>query len=80
MKLIVVVVEAYYVAAGKFYHLSGWTADSTPDVKDIGVLFEADLEGEVVFVAGDSLVETLTWGESAEVEGCAPAILVEICG
>ena len=34
--------------------------------------------GEVVFVTSDSLVERFSEGKPAEVEGCAPTILIKI--
>jgi len=76
--LVVVVVEAGDVRAGEFDNLTGRAADTAADVQNLHALGDAGLHGEVVLMTGDGLVEGLTVGEAAEVEGGAPAVLVEV--
>lgn len=48
----VIVVETGDAGIGKSCDLSSGTTDTATDVEDAHALFEADLGGEVVFVAG----------------------------
>ena len=80
LDLVVVVVEANDVDTGEAGHLAGGTADTAADIKDLHVLLEAHLVGEVVLVAGNCLVEVLALVEAAEMEGLTPAVLVKIGG
>lgn len=57
---------------------SGWSTDSTADVEDFVSIFDTDLAGQVVFVASDGLVEGFSICKAAEVEGLAPAVLIEV--
>jgi hypothetical protein len=57
---------------------SGWTANSAPDVEDLVSIFDTNFGGQVMFVAGNGLVEGFAVCEAAEVEGLSPAIFVEV--
>ncbi len=76
--LVVVVVEAGDVRVGELGNLPRGAADTAADVENLHVLLDADLHGQVVLVARDSLVEGLADRVAAEVEALAPAILVEV--
>ena len=78
--LVVVVVETGDVGTGELDDLTGRSADTAADVQNLHALGDTSLHGEVVLVAGDGLVEGLAVGEATEVEGGAPAVLVEIGG
>ncbi len=78
LNLVVVVVQAGDVSASELGNLAGRAADSAANIENLHALGDVDAVGKVVLVAGDSLVEGLAVGETAEVEGLAPAVLVEI--
>jgi hypothetical protein len=66
--LVVVIVEAGDMGASEVTNLAGGSADAAANVEDAVVLLDAHVGGEVVFVAGDSLVEGLARVEPAKVE------------
>ena len=66
------------MGAGELGNLAGGAADTAADVEDLHALLDTHAVGEVVLVAGNGLVERLARGEAAEVEGLAPAILVQV--
>jgi hypothetical protein len=68
------------VGTSELDHLASGTTDTTANIQNLHVLCDTGLEGEVVLVAGNGLVERLTVGKTAEVEGGTPAILVEVGG
>lgn len=76
--LVVVVVQTGNVSASELDHLAGRTTDTTANIQNLHILRDTSLEGKVVLVAGNGLVERLTVGEAAEVEGRTPSVLVEI--
>lgn len=78
--LVVVVVQTGDMSTAELDHLAGGTTDTTANIQNLHAVLETGLHGEVVLVAGDSLVEGLTVGETAEVEGGAPTIFVEVGG
>lgn len=78
VNLVVVVVETGDVGTRELDHLTGGATNTTANVQNLHALLETGLHGEIVLVTGDGLVEGLTVGETAEVEGGAPAVLVEI--
>lgn len=78
--LVVVVVKTGNMAASELRDFARRTTDTTSDVKNLHALRDADLMGEVVLMPGNSLVEWLAVGKAAEVEGLAPAILVQVGG
>ena len=78
LDLVVVVVQAGDVGTSKLGNLTSRATDTAADIEDTHVLLDADLVGEVVLVAGNSLVEGLADGVAAEVEGLAPAVLVQV--
>lgn len=80
LDLVVVVVEAGDVGAGELGDLAGRAANAAADVEDLHALLDAHAVGEVVLVTGNGLVEGLADGEAAEVEGLAPAVLVQVGG
>lgn len=80
LNLVVVVVQASNVGAGELGNLASRTTDATADIKNLHTLLDTNLVCEVVFVAGNSLVERLADGETTEVEGLSPSVLVNIGG
>jgi hypothetical protein len=66
------------VCSGEFCDLAGWSSNTTANIEDFVSIFDTDLRGEIVLMASNGLVERFTVGETAEVEGLAPAVLVEI--
>lgn len=78
--LVVVVVETGDVASGELCNLTGWAANTAANIEHLHALLDANAVGQVVLVAGNGLVEGLAGGEAAEVEGLAPAVLVQIGG
>lgn len=80
LDLVIVVVQAGDVSTGELGNLASRSAHTTTDIQHFHALLDADLVGEVMFVTGDSLVKALADRVSAEVEGLAPAIFVDISG
>lgn len=80
VNLVVVVVQTGNVGTGELDHLTGGTTDTATNVENLHALLDTGLHGEVVLVAGDGLVERLTVGEAAEVEGSTPSVLVKVGG
>jgi hypothetical protein len=78
LDLVVVVIQSGDVRSGELGDFSGGSTNTAANVEDFVAVFNADFGGEVMFVAGDSLVEGLAVCESAEVEGLTPAVLVQI--
>lgn len=78
LDLVVVVVETNHVGVGELGNLTGRTANTAANIKHLHAGLDTHLVGEVVFVAGDGLVEGLSVGKATEVEGCTPSVLVEI--
>lgn len=76
--LVVVVVEASDVGARELGNLTRRATDTAANVQDPHALLDVHRVGEVVLVAGNGLVEGLAVGEATEVEGLAPAVLVQI--
>jgi alpha-D-ribose 1-methylphosphonate 5-phosphate C-P lyase len=76
--LVVVVVQTGYMGTAELDHLAGWATDTATNIQNLHAISETDLQGEVVLVAGDGLVEGLAIGEAAEVEGRTPAVLIEV--
>jgi hypothetical protein len=66
------------VCSSEFCDLAGWSSNTTANIEDFVSIFDTDLRGEIVLMASNGLVERFTVGETAEVEGLAPAVLVEI--
>jgi hypothetical protein len=66
------------VCASELRNLASWPSNTTANVEDFVSVFDTDLRGEIVLMASNGLVERFTVGETAEVEGLAPAVLVEI--
>ena len=76
--LVVIVVEAGDVSTRELGNLTGRATDTTADVENLHSLLDPHAVGEVVLMASNGLVEGFAVGEAAEVEGLAPAILVEV--
>ena len=68
LNLVVVVVQAGDVCASELGNFSCWASNSTADVEDFVAVFDANFGGEVVFMAGNGLIEWFTVCETAEVE------------
>jgi len=68
LDLVVIVVQTGDVCTGKFGNLSCGSTNTTSNIEDFVTIFDADFGGEVVFVAGNGLVEGFTICETAEVE------------
>lgn len=78
LNLVIVVVQTSDVSTGELCNLPGRSSNTTANVKNSVSILDANFGSEVVLVAGNGLVEPLSIGETAEMEGLAPAILVEI--
>jgi hypothetical protein len=78
LNLVVVVVQASNMSTGELGDLTGGTTHTATDIKNLHSLLDTNLVGKVVLMAGNGLVEGLTLGKSAEVEGLAPSVFVEI--
>lgn len=78
LNLIVVVVEASNVGATEFADLTGWATNTTAYVENLHVVAYAHGVRKVMFMARNSLVESLAVCEAAEVERLSPSILVEV--
>lgn len=78
--LVVVIVQTGDVSTSELDHLAGRTTDTTANIQNLHILRDTSLEGKVVLMAGNGLVERLTVGEAAEVEGRTPSVLVEVGG
>jgi hypothetical protein len=78
LDLVVVVVQAGDMCARELCDFSGWSTDTTSNIQDFVSILDTDLCGEVVFVAGNGLVEVFSICVTAEVERLAPSVLVEI--
>lgn len=78
LNLVVIVVQAGNVSAGKLGNLTSGTANTTTDIKDLHVFSDANAVGEVMLVAGNGLIERLAGREAAKVERLAPSIFVQV--
>ena len=78
INLVVVVVEAGDVSAGKFGNLTSRTTDTAANIEDLHALLNAYRVRKVVLMASDGLAEGFVVGEAAKVEALAPTILVEV--
>lgn len=78
LDLIIVVIQPGDVCASELGNLSSRSSNTTTDIKDFVSILDPNLGSEIVFVAGNCLVEGFTVCESAEVERLAPAIFVKI--
>lgn len=78
LDLVVVVVEPNHVSISELGDLTGRAANTAANIKHLHAGLDTHLVGEVVFVAGDCLVEGLSVGKATEVEGCTPSVLVKI--
>lgn len=76
--LVIVVVQPRDVDAGELGDFTGGPADAAADVEDFHAFAQGHHVCEVVLMAGHGLVETFAIGEAAEVEGAAPAVLVDV--
>ena len=68
VNLVVIVVQPGDVCTSKFGNLSCGSTHTTSNIEDFITVFDADFGGEVVFVAGNGLIEGFTVCETAEVE------------
>ena len=66
------------MGTGELCNLPGRTTNAAADIENLIPIFDANLGGEVVLVAGNGLVEPFAIGETAEVERLAPAVLVKV--
>jgi len=79
LNLVVIVVQTGDVCTSKLCNLSRWSTNTTANIKNLVSVLDTNLRGEIMFMTGNGLVERFTVCETTEVEGLAPAILVEIC-
>ena len=63
------------MGAGEVADFAGRAADTAANVEDLEVRLDANVSGQVMFVAGNGLMERLAGMEPAEVEGCSPGVL-----
>ena len=66
--LIGIVVQADDTASSEDRNLSGWLADTTPNIKDSHRLIDLDSMGEIVFVASEGLEQRFSDSKTAQVE------------
>ncbi len=78
--LVIVVVQPRDVDAGELGDFTCGPADAAADIEDFHAFAQGHHVCEVVLVAGNGLVEAFTIGKTAEVEGAAPAVFVDVCG
>ncbi|KAI6771855.1 hypothetical protein HG531_009480 [Fusarium graminearum] len=78
LDLVVVVVQAGNMSTCELGDLTGGTTHTATDIKNLHAVLDTDLVGKVVLMTGNGLVKGLALGESAEVEGLAPSVFVEI--
>lgn len=78
VNLVVVVVQTSDVGTGELGDFAGRATNTAANIEDLHSLLNAHAVGEVVLVTSNGLVERLAVGETAEVEGLAPTIFVEI--
>ena len=76
LDLVVVIVKTGDVGVGELGDLAGRATNTAADVQDLHASLDADLHGEVVLMAGNSLIEGLADRVAAEMEALAPAVLV----
>jgi hypothetical protein len=79
LNLVVIVVQTGDVCTSELCDFSRWPTNTTANIEDFVSVLDTNLRGEVVFVTGNGLVERFPVCETAEVEGLAPTVLVEIC-
>jgi hypothetical protein len=78
LNLVVIVVQSSDVRTSELGNLTGWTSNTATNIENLHVLTDTNAMSEVMLVSGDSLVERLTVGETAEVERLSPTILVQV--
>lgn len=78
--LVVVVVQAGDVCACKLGNLTSRSTDTAANIEHGLALLNADLVCKVVLMTGNGLIKWLANGKAAEVEGLAPAELVNVGG
>ena len=76
--LVVVVVQTSDVGTGELGNLTGRATNTASNVENLHSLLDTHGVGEVVLMASNGLVEGLTVGETAEVEGLTPTVLVQV--
>ena len=72
--------EARHMTACELDDLTSRTANTASDVQHLHVLLQTHVVCQEVLVTGNGLCESFSVREAAEVEGRAPAVLVQICG
>lgn len=80
LDLVVVVIEPNDIGAREFDNLSSGSSNTAPNIQDTHALLEIHHVCQVVFMAGNCLVERFAICKAAEVETLAPAIFVQIGG
>jgi hypothetical protein len=76
--LVVVIIQTGYVCACELCDFSRRSPNTAANVKDLVSILDTDFCGEIVFVAGNCLVEWFSVCETAEMERLAPSVLVKI--
>lgn len=76
--LVVVVVQTDDVATGELGDLAGRSTNTAADIENSHALLDTNLVRQVVLMAGNGLVERLVVRKATEVEGLAPAVLVDV--
>jgi hypothetical protein len=66
--LIVVVVEADYVASGELDNFSCWATNTASNIQDIHIRLDTHAVCKIMFVPGNCLPEGLTVCKTAEME------------
>ena len=78
--LIGIVIQADDIASSESCNLSRRFANTTANVKHSHRLIDLDPMGKVVFMARESLEQSLANAKSAEVERLCPGLFVEVGG
>lgn len=80
LDLISIVVQPNNIATSERRDLSGRLTNTTANVKHSHRLIDLDPMGKVVFMARESLEQSLANAKSAEVERLCPGLFVEVGG
>jgi hypothetical protein len=68
LNLVVIVVQPSDMSTGELCNFSSRSSNSAANVKNLVSIFDSDFGCEVVFVAGNCLVEAFTIRKTAKVE------------
>ncbi len=76
--LIIIVVQADNIGAGKLCYFSSRSSYTASDIQDLRTFSHTHHVGKIMLVSGNGLVEAFSISESTEVEGSTPAVFIKI--